>query len=88
MVAMGRALIADPELPLKAKQGRTEDIRKCIHCNQGCIERIVQEMDLTCTVNPAAGREEEFKILPSEGPKKVFVIGGGPGGMEAARVAL
>jgi 2,4-dienoyl-CoA reductase-like NADH-dependent reductase (Old Yellow Enzyme family)/thioredoxin reductase len=87
MVAMGRALIADPKLPLKAREGRPEDIRKCIYCNQGCIERLIQEMDITCTVNPAVGREEELKILPSEKTKKVFVIGGGPGGMEAARVA-
>lgn len=87
MVAMGRALIADPELPVKVKDGRVEEIRKCVYCNQGCMERLIQEMDITCTVNPTVGKEEEYKIIPAEKPKRVFIIGAGPAGLEAARTS-
>ena len=86
-VTMTRALLADPELPLKAKEGRLDDIRKCIACNQGCVDRLFSALDITCTVNPAVGREREYAIKPVEKKKKVMVIGGGPAGMECARVA-
>jgi 2,4-dienoyl-CoA reductase-like NADH-dependent reductase (Old Yellow Enzyme family)/thioredoxin reductase len=86
MIAMGRALIADPELPSKAAEERTNDIRRCIYCNQGCMDRTMQKLDMMCTVNPAVGREEEFRIVSSSERKRIFVIGGGPGGMEVARV--
>jgi 2,4-dienoyl-CoA reductase-like NADH-dependent reductase (Old Yellow Enzyme family)/thioredoxin reductase len=88
MVAMNRALIADPEGVNKAKRGRADDIRPCIRCNT-CIERThTYFIPLHCTVNPLSGREAEFVNLPAPAKKKkVVVIGGGPAGMEAARTA-
>jgi NADPH-dependent 2,4-dienoyl-CoA reductase/sulfur reductase-like enzyme len=77
--------VADPFFPKKAEEGRSEDIAPCIRCNVGCLER--PEGSLTCTVNIAVGREDEFKITREVKRKKVAIIGGGPGGMEAARVA-
>ena len=86
LVAMGRALIADPYLPLKAKEGRLEDIRKCVACNY-CRKRIGQlNRTLRCAVNAEAGRERDSRIVPSSRNRRVMVIGGGPAGMEAARV--
>jgi len=85
LVAMGRSLIADPEVPKKTAQGKFEDIRPCIRCNR-CVERIFSHRRIRCTVNAFAGREAEFKLRPSQQPKSVLVVGGGPGGMEAARV--
>ena len=86
-VCMGRPLIADPELPKKALEGKVEDIRPCIACNQGCLDRVFTGLSVECCVNAAVGREAEAKIEPTSKPKKVVVVGGGPGGMEAARVA-
>jgi 2,4-dienoyl-CoA reductase-like NADH-dependent reductase (Old Yellow Enzyme family)/thioredoxin reductase len=87
LIAMGRALLADPEFPRKAREGRFEDIRPCIACLQGCRDHLYLGLPITCLVNPRAGMEAEYKIEPAEKRKKVFIIGGGPGGMEAARVA-
>ena len=90
MVDMVRALICDPELPNKAREGRTDDIRHCIACNQGCIGRMGLGYRLGCIQNPAAGEEEALGIgtlTPAETPKKVVVVGAGPAGLEAARVA-
>ncbi|MDP2659720.1 MAG: FAD-dependent oxidoreductase [Dehalococcoidia bacterium] len=87
MVTMARALIADPELPQKAQQGRISEIRPCVACNQGCYDRLFANQDIACMSNPAAGREEEFAPQPAAKPRKVMVVGGGPAGMEAARVA-
>jgi 2,4-dienoyl-CoA reductase-like NADH-dependent reductase (Old Yellow Enzyme family)/thioredoxin reductase len=84
-ISLARPLVADPFFPKKAEEGRSEDIAPCIRCNVGCLER--PEGSLTCTVNIAVGREDEFKIKPEVQRKKVAVIGGGPAGMEAARVA-
>lgn len=90
-VALGRPLIADPEWPQKAVEGRDEDIRKCISCNIGCIGgHVFADLYMRCTVNPAVGREREeqwVELKPAEKKKKIMVVGGGPGGMEAARVA-
>ncbi|MBO8128887.1 MAG: FAD-dependent oxidoreductase [Peptococcaceae bacterium] len=87
-VALGRTLIADPEWPLKVMEGRTEDIRKCITCNIWCIgERVFQNLHIRCTVNPVAGREMEYPFIPSTAnPQHFAIVGGGPAGMEAARV--
>ena len=87
MVGIARGLIADPELPQKAKEGRLEDICKCIGCNQGCLDAVFTLSEVRCTVNARAGQEEETAIKPATQIKKVLVIGGGPAGMEAARVA-
>ncbi|MDK2876502.1 MAG: 2,4-dienoyl-CoA reductase [Archaeoglobaceae archaeon] len=84
MVAMFRALLADPEFPNKAKEGRFNEIRYCIACLQGCMDRINQAMPVTCLVNPAAGREAELRNLKAEKKKKVVIVGGGPGGCTAA----
>lgn len=85
LIATGRALIADPHWPNKALSGEVDKIRRCIGCNQGCMERLVQERMVTCLYNPEVGREGE--ISPATKKRKVWVIGGGPGGMEAAVVA-
>jgi 2,4-dienoyl-CoA reductase (NADPH2) len=84
---MGRALIADPELPNKAREQRFDDIRPCIACGQGCFDVAILDRPVTCMGNAAVGREEECRITKTKRPKKVMVVGGGPGGMEAARVA-
>ncbi|MFQ5762636.1 MAG: FAD-dependent oxidoreductase, partial [Candidatus Bathyarchaeia archaeon] len=87
-VAMGRALVADPELPKKARQGRVEDIRYCTGCTRGCIGRLlVGGLRISCDVNPAVGKEREYELKPTTRIREVLVVGGGPGGMEAARVA-
>ena len=86
-VALGRPLWADPEFPKKAMAGRPEDIRPCIRCNDGCLARgDHQAKTISCSVNVAVCREEEFRITKAEEPRNVAVIGGGPAGMEAARV--
>ena len=87
LIAMGRALLADPEFPRKTQEGRFEDIRPCIACLQGCRDHLYQGIPIACLVNPRAGMEAEYKIEPAKIRKKVLIIGGGPGGMEAARVA-
>lgn len=86
LVAMARALIADPELPNKAKGGKYDEIRMCIACNR-CFDSLFEGSPITCLLNPAVGREKEFTIEKTPNPKKVVIIGGGPAGMEAARVA-
>jgi len=88
MVAMGRQLICDPEWPLKVAAGESEDIRPCIGCTQSCINRgIVEGRPVSCIYNTAAGMEKQAEIRRAERPRKVLVVGGGPGGLEAARVA-
>ena len=87
-ISLGRPLLADPYFPQKALEGRPEDIAPCIRCCIGCLERGVNTGgSINCTVNISVGREEEFRIKPAVRPKKVAVVGGGPSGMEAARVA-
>jgi 2,4-dienoyl-CoA reductase-like NADH-dependent reductase (Old Yellow Enzyme family)/thioredoxin reductase len=86
-IALGRPLWADPEWPRKALEGRPEDIRPCIRCNDGCMARGDHlGKTISCSVNVAVCREDEFKITKAENPKRVAVVGGGPAGMEAARV--
>ena len=87
IVVMGRALLADPELPNKAKEGRFEDIAPCTSCAIGCVHMVMKMQAMTCVINPAVGKEKEMAIVPAAKPKKVLVAGGGPGGLEAARVA-
>jgi 2,4-dienoyl-CoA reductase-like NADH-dependent reductase (Old Yellow Enzyme family)/thioredoxin reductase len=85
LVSMGRALIADPALPLKALQGKTQEIIPCISCNR-CISSI-RKGALQCAVNPETGREEFCKLQKADRPKKVWVIGGGPSGIKSAEIA-
>lgn len=87
LVAFGRSMIADPELPRKLATGKEEDIRPCIRGNEGCISNTSIQRALRCEVNPAAGREADFRVTPAPRKKAVVVIGGGIAGMEAARLA-
>lgn len=86
LVCIGRGLLADPELPVKAKAGRFDDIRMCIACNT-CMESIFRKGRVECLVNPSLGREQEMTIRPAAVPKKIMVVGGGPGGLNVAWVA-
>jgi len=90
MVSIVRGQIADPHLANKAKEGRAEDVRPCISCNQLCWGRRARDYWVSCLVNPSAGREWEWggdRFTPSDAPKRVLVVGGGPAGLEAARAA-
>jgi mycofactocin system FadH/OYE family oxidoreductase 2 len=90
MVNMVRALIADPELPNKAREGRDDDIRHCIACNQGCIGRMGMGYTIGCMQTPVTGNERELgagTLSLCRQPKKVVIIGAGPAGLEAARMA-
>lgn len=89
-LVMARALVADPELPKKARDGRLEDIRQCTGVNQECIARVMVGHPMGCIQNPAAGEEQRFgvdTVVPAKRKKKVLVIGGGPGGLKTAEVA-
>jgi pyruvate/2-oxoglutarate dehydrogenase complex dihydrolipoamide dehydrogenase (E3) component len=87
-IGLARPLIADPYLPRKVKEDRVEDIVPCIRDNEGCWNLQRRGWGgMLCTVNVAVGKEDEYRIRPTANPKKVAVIGGGPAGLEAARVA-
>jgi 2-enoate reductase len=86
-IALGRYLLADPEWSNKVKEGRAEDIIPCLGCHEGCIARVRKFQRIGCAVNPATGVEKELAINPAGKRKSVLVIGGGPAGMEAARVS-
>ncbi len=86
LVCIGRGLLADPEMPLKARNGRLDEIRTCIACNT-CMQSIFKKGRIECLVNPMLGREEEMAFIPAKKPKKVMVVGGGPGGLNVAWVA-
>ncbi len=88
LVGMTRALIADPEMPRKAMEGRSADVRVCVGASEGCIGRLRQGKAITCVQNPMIGREEELaEIRSAVRSKRVVVVGGGVAGLEAARVA-
>jgi len=84
IVSIGRPLLADPELPKKAAEGRETEIRPCIACNEGCYKRILAQLDVRCSVNPVLGKEAEPAIPKADPAKRVVVVGAGPAGMEAA----
>ena len=87
MISLGRALIADPDFLLKARRGEQDDICTCIGCNKGCHDPGRSERATACLLNAEAGYERELSIDPPAEIKRVLVVGGGPGGLEAARVA-
>lgn len=84
MVSLGRVLLADPYWPLKARNGRSEQIRPCVACSQGCMDEIYAGRPVMCTVNPRTGFEAIRNISSAASPKRVMVVGSGPGGLEAA----
>ncbi|HOJ52743.1 MAG TPA: FAD-dependent oxidoreductase [Syntrophales bacterium] len=87
LIAMGRASLADPELPNKFARGQCEDIRPCIGCQQGCLEVLFRNEPIRCLVNPTLGFEYRQELKKAKVRRKVTVVGGGPAGMEAARAA-
>ena len=90
LVGMTRAHIADPDIVVKTRSGREQEVRPCIGCNQGCVGDQQEVGHLACTVNIAVGEERQLAeelIVPADWPKRVLVVGGGPAGLEAARVA-
>ncbi|MGZ3590138.1 MAG: oxidoreductase [Thermodesulfobacteriota bacterium] len=87
MVAIGTGLLTDPFWVKKVREGDQERIRPCIGCYDGCMGRITRGKPLSCAVNPATGRERFYRLERAESPRKVMVVGGGPAGLEAARVA-
>ncbi|MGM9988390.1 MAG: FAD-dependent oxidoreductase [Bacillaceae bacterium] len=87
MVAIGRGLIADEQMVRKIKENRQKEIRYCVACNQGCIDNVLIGKKVACLVNARAGFEQLRQIEKAEKKKKVVVIGAGPAGLEAARVA-
>jgi 2,4-dienoyl-CoA reductase (NADPH2) len=84
LVSMARPLLADPELPNKARAGRDDEINTCIACNQGCLDRIFENDRATCLVNPRAAYETELVLAPTARPKRIAVIGAGPAGLACA----
>ena len=88
LIAFGRQFLADPDFLVKAKAGRTADIRQCIACNQGCIEReMLGEGNIRCSINPETGQETIYPVGPSAKPQNLWVVGSGPAGLIAASEA-
>ncbi len=87
MICWGRPLIADPDLPRKVREGRFDEIIRCVSCNQGCFDSIFLGRGIFCAVNPTVGREGAEPVAGPSRPKKVFVAGGGPAGMQFALTA-
>jgi 2,4-dienoyl-CoA reductase (NADPH2) len=84
LVSMARPLLADPDLPRKAREGREAEINTCIACNQGCLDRIFENDRATCLVNPRAAYETELVLVPVTAPKRIAVVGAGPAGLACA----
>ncbi|AEE23957.1 NADPH-dependent 2,4-dienoyl-CoA reductase [Paraglaciecola chathamensis] len=87
MVSMARPFLADPDFVLKAIENRSDEINTCIGCNQACLDHVFEGKMTSCLVNPRACHETELSILPTQTPKNIAVIGGGPAGLAAAKTA-
>ena len=86
MIALGRPLLADPDIPNKIMRGEFEEVRPCLSCQEGCMGRLAAYAQISCAVNPACGREAEYGLTPAMASKEILIVGGGVAGMEAARV--
>ncbi len=86
-ISLGRPQLTDPDYVKKTMEGRTDEIVRCIACDQGCVGRMFAGYGVSCIFTPATGNEKEVVVKPAEKKKRVLVIGGGPAGLEAARVA-
>jgi 2,4-dienoyl-CoA reductase (NADPH2) len=84
LVSMARPLLADPDLPRKAREGRDDEINTCIACNQGCLDKVFENRRATCLVNPRAAYETELVVEKASSPKRVAVVGAGPAGLACA----
>lgn len=90
LIGMARQLLADAEWPRKVAEGRVDEIRPCVHCNQECVGRLIRDLPISCVHNPAAGREEKLgrtTLRPAVRARSVIVVGGGPAGLKAAEIA-
>lgn len=87
MIALGRPLLADSEIPNKIMMDKYDKVRPCLSCQEGCMGRLQNYANISCAVNPACGREAEYGLNPARKVKNVMIIGGGVAGLEAARVA-
>jgi len=87
LIGVARGMLADPEFVNKAREGRADEIRRCVACNQRCFDNVFQLLPVGCMVNPRCGREKETVITPAETPKKIVVAGAGPAGCEFAVTA-
>ena len=88
MIGLGRQMLADPYWPIKAKLGKEADIRRCISCLTGCWqESMMAKKEISCAINPACGNEAFADLTPTDKPLNVAIVGGGPAGMEAARIS-
>lgn len=83
-IGMARTLLADPEWPNKVRQGRSDELRRCVACNQGCLASTFFGKPVRCLVNGLAGRESQLRLDPAPAPRRVLVVGGGPAGCECA----
>ena len=84
LVSMARPLLADPDLPRKAAEGRESEINTCIACNQGCLDKVFENQRATCLVNPLAAYETELIVAPTRAIKRIAVVGAGPAGLACA----
>ena len=87
IIGLGRPLLADPDYVNKLRQGDAAAIRPCLSCHEGCLGRMIRYKNISCAVNPQCARERYTRLVPALTPARVLVAGGGPAGMEAARVA-
>lgn len=87
MVSMARPFLADPEIVLKAIEGRSDEINTCIACNQACLDHVFENKKISCLVNPRAGHETDLNYIKTNNPKNIAVVGAGPAGLAAATVA-
>ncbi|GAG36445.1 unnamed protein product, partial [marine sediment metagenome] len=85
-IVIGRGLLSEPEWVNKVKSGKTAEIRPCIGCHEGCLWQMIGGEPTSCSLNPTCGHETEWQLIPLKEKRSLLVVGGGPAGIEAARV--